>query len=278
VLRRLFLAIVLFSLVISLGCVFPEEQVQQDDVQENETEDQPDEEPEEIANPAAVNCEDLRYDYEIRTTESGGAVGYCMLNGSECEEWALYRGECCLTPNDCDPRGCNGTMECIDTECVCVPEPEPEPEPVYETWEGDTQHVIDERFDACDSLFYSDHPRGEFSINYYTWAQGHLSNPPDQIPIGIGGLERAVLFDDDSISSLIAIGFRTYSPSNTFEECGLAIFDAHSTVLDTYETFSIDYNPGTPQPSRSMSGCEITGKTNYISGEETIAVYEFVCG
>jgi len=271
-LGRLFLAITLFSFIVSFGCLFPEGQVQ-----ENETEEPGTDEPAAIANPAAVNCKDLRYDYEIRTTEEG-QTGYCMLDGNECEEWALYRGECCLTTNDCDARECDGTMECIDTECICVPEPEPEPEPepVYETWAGDTEHVIDERFDACDSLFYSENS-GSFSIKYYTWAQGNMSNPPDQIPIGIGGLERAVLFNDKSISSIIALGFKTYDPSDTFDECGVAIFNAHSTVLDTYDAFSIDYNPGTPQPSRSFSGCEITEKTNYISGDDNIAVYEFVC-
>lgn len=272
-LKRFILSIALLSVFLSFGCLFPEEQI------EDTTDGGPDEEgPAELPNPAAVNCKDLRYDYEIRTTEEG-SVGYCMLDGDECEEWALYRGECCLTANDCDPRGCEGTMECIDTECTCVPEPEPEPEPepIFETWEGNTEDIIDARADECNSLFYMENS-GQFTVKYYRWAQGNMSNPPDQITIGIGGLENAVLFDDEPIRTIVAIGFRTYSPSDTFDECGVAIFNAQITDLDRYDTFSIDYRPGEPLESLSFGGCEITEKTNYYSGDDIIAVYEFICG
>ena len=47
-----------------------------------------------MANPASVHCVDEGYQWENRT-ESGGAVGYCIFpDGSKCEEWAFYRGEC----------------------------------------------------------------------------------------------------------------------------------------------------------------------------------------
>jgi putative hemolysin len=48
-----------------------------------------------IANPASVHCEENSEQVEIRTGEDGGQVGYCVFSdGSECEEWAFYRGEC----------------------------------------------------------------------------------------------------------------------------------------------------------------------------------------
>jgi peptidoglycan/xylan/chitin deacetylase (PgdA/CDA1 family)/heat shock protein HslJ len=47
-----------------------------------------------MLNPASAYCEEQGGRLEIRTGE-GGAVGYCVFpNGSECEEWAFFRGEC----------------------------------------------------------------------------------------------------------------------------------------------------------------------------------------
>jgi uncharacterized protein len=47
-----------------------------------------------MANPASVFCEEQGGRLEIRD-ESGGQVGYCLFpDGSECEEWAFFRGEC----------------------------------------------------------------------------------------------------------------------------------------------------------------------------------------
>jgi putative hemolysin len=38
---------------------------------------------------------DQGYELEIRTEDGGGEVGYCIFtDGTECEEWAFYRGEC----------------------------------------------------------------------------------------------------------------------------------------------------------------------------------------
>ncbi len=48
-----------------------------------------------IANPASVYCEEQGGKLEIRTDADGGQAGYCTLkDGTECEEWAYYRGEC----------------------------------------------------------------------------------------------------------------------------------------------------------------------------------------
>ncbi len=79
-----------------------------------------------LANPAAVNCADKEYDYEIRTDETGGEYGVCMHEGLECEEWALFRGECCLTNEDCP----SGT--CADQNCT-----------VAESTGNDTNSTVD---------------------------------------------------------------------------------------------------------------------------------------
>ncbi|MBU2576445.1 MAG: DUF333 domain-containing protein [Nanoarchaeota archaeon] len=48
-----------------------------------------------VANPASVYCGENNGSLEIRTNSDGSQTGYCIFqNGSECEEWAFYRGEC----------------------------------------------------------------------------------------------------------------------------------------------------------------------------------------
>ena len=48
-----------------------------------------------LPNPASVYCEENGGKLEIREDESGGQVGYCLFeDGSECEEWAFFRGDC----------------------------------------------------------------------------------------------------------------------------------------------------------------------------------------
>jgi inhibitor of cysteine peptidase len=47
-----------------------------------------------LPNPASQYCEDEGYTLEMRT-DADGTTGYCIFpDGSECEEWAFYRGEC----------------------------------------------------------------------------------------------------------------------------------------------------------------------------------------
>jgi putative hemolysin len=48
-----------------------------------------------MPNPAAVYCEEQGYAYEIRTAADGSQSGVCIFDdGSECDGWAFYRGEC----------------------------------------------------------------------------------------------------------------------------------------------------------------------------------------
>jgi len=48
-----------------------------------------------MANPASVNCEDKEGKLEIRKDADGNEVGICVFkDGSECEEWSFFRGEC----------------------------------------------------------------------------------------------------------------------------------------------------------------------------------------
>jgi uncharacterized protein len=48
-----------------------------------------------LPNPASVYCEEQGYRSEIRTASDGSQTGYCVFSdGSECDEWMYYRGEC----------------------------------------------------------------------------------------------------------------------------------------------------------------------------------------
>lgn len=48
-----------------------------------------------IANPASVYCEKIGGKLEIRTDPDDSQYGMCLFpDGTECEEWALYRNEC----------------------------------------------------------------------------------------------------------------------------------------------------------------------------------------
>ena len=51
-----------------------------------------------LPNPASAFCEQQGYRLEIRTAPDGSQVGVCIFpDGSECDEWAFYRGECAPT-------------------------------------------------------------------------------------------------------------------------------------------------------------------------------------
>ncbi len=48
-----------------------------------------------LANPAAEFCEKQGYRWVVRTSVDGSQPGICVFpNGSECDEWAYFRGEC----------------------------------------------------------------------------------------------------------------------------------------------------------------------------------------
>ncbi len=48
-----------------------------------------------IPNPASVYCEEHGGKLEIRTASDDGQAGICAFpDGSQCDEWAYFRGEC----------------------------------------------------------------------------------------------------------------------------------------------------------------------------------------
>jgi putative hemolysin len=86
-----------------------------------------------MPNPAAVYCEEQGNTVAIRTDEKGGQYGVCIFpDGSECDEWAYYRGEC--SPGESPaPTAAEATLAPIET---LAPEPTSLPTVVggYATW------------------------------------------------------------------------------------------------------------------------------------------------
>lgn len=59
-----------------------------------------------VPNPAAVYCEELGYQHEIRTSPSGGQYGACVFpDGSECRAWDFLRGKCGQQFTYCEKQG-----------------------------------------------------------------------------------------------------------------------------------------------------------------------------
>jgi putative hemolysin len=55
-------------------------------------------------NPASAYCESQGYTVEIRTAEDGSQTGYCLFpDGSECDEWSYFRGECLPSSDEIPP-------------------------------------------------------------------------------------------------------------------------------------------------------------------------------
>jgi hypothetical protein len=57
-----------------------------------------------MPNPASVHCEEEGGRVDIRTDSEGNQYGVCVFpDGSECDEWAFYRGECQPAPQQAAP-------------------------------------------------------------------------------------------------------------------------------------------------------------------------------
>jgi len=65
-----------------------------------------------MPNPASVYCEQNGNTLEIRTATDDSQSGECVFpDGSSCDEWAYYRGECGPAASGGGPGGSGGTEE-----------------------------------------------------------------------------------------------------------------------------------------------------------------------
>ena len=64
-----------------------------------------------IANPASTYCAEQGNKSEIRTAADGSQSGVCIFpDGSECDEWAYFRGECGPAQTGTQPASGGGTQ------------------------------------------------------------------------------------------------------------------------------------------------------------------------
>ncbi len=87
-----------------------------------------------IANPASQACVEKGYTLDIRKDEGGNETGFCVFSdGTECEEWAFFRGECAYggglgSVKDEKYAGCPEWVNCMPgpdlpkDHCVVPPE------------------------------------------------------------------------------------------------------------------------------------------------------------
>lgn len=85
-----------FVLIMLMGCAAPATQQAPADQAQNESVPVSTNTPLlNMPNPASVYCEQQGYQVEIHTAPDGNQAGYCIFpDGSECDEWAFFRGEC----------------------------------------------------------------------------------------------------------------------------------------------------------------------------------------
>lgn len=83
--EKILFGLIVLVLLIGLVKVFTDHRKANDNAVEKQT----------LANPASVHCDEVGGTLSIQTRGDGGQYGVCMFaDNQECEEWALYRGEC----------------------------------------------------------------------------------------------------------------------------------------------------------------------------------------
>lgn len=79
--------------------------------------------PLEIENPVSKFCTENNGFVDIRSDREGNQRGFCIFpDGSECEEWSFFRGECKKGQKICRDLCGNGRCEeivCMATGCPC---------------------------------------------------------------------------------------------------------------------------------------------------------------
>ncbi len=85
-----------------------------------------------MPNPASVFCEEHGGKVDLRTDAAGGVAGVCVFpDGSECDEWVYFRGEC--SPGQAAPTP-DPTAQVVPIEPTAFPTPLPIDPADYQGW------------------------------------------------------------------------------------------------------------------------------------------------
>ena len=86
-----------------------------------------------LANPASVYCEDNGGTLEFRSDTEENVSGVCVfVDGSECDEWAFFRGEC--SPGVADAQAIATQVDTMNVSPTAFPTLIPLDPNRYETW------------------------------------------------------------------------------------------------------------------------------------------------
>jgi len=121
--KKIIFFIIVFVVLIGCGLVFL---VKQSKTKNPELPTTPSERPIRpigMPNPASVFCEKEGGKIEIRKDKEGNEQGFCLFeDGSECDEWAFYRGECKKGERFCKDLCGDGFCQeivCMAIGCPC---------------------------------------------------------------------------------------------------------------------------------------------------------------
>lgn len=89
----------------------------------------------ELPNPASVYCEEQGYRLEIRTATDGNQSGVCIFpDGSECDEWAFFRGECAPASQNSPTAAPPVEAATPPANPTAIPTPRPIDPADYQSW------------------------------------------------------------------------------------------------------------------------------------------------
>ena len=134
-----------------------------------------------MPNPASAYCEAQGFTSEIRTAADGSQSGVCILaDGTECDEWAFFRGEC-------GPASASTTPEPAVSPVETGPSPTPEAEFAADGWRIYRNDEFGYRFDYPPDaqLAADDNPLASISVvgpvvDGESWPQFTISHPADR--------------------------------------------------------------------------------------------------
>ncbi|MFH2101486.1 MAG: DUF333 domain-containing protein [Candidatus Micrarchaeota archaeon] len=233
--------------------------------------------PAQLPNPAAVNCDDKGYSYEIRDE-----TGYCSHGTKECEEWALYRMECCLADADCSGMECGGRVgaSCVKNSCACPDTVDLIP-PVAT---GKTiRQLLDDSLADINDEFYAEIESGTFNTTSYKWLHT-AEDEPGSITIGDAGVQGDILFSNQEMEGVVAFGMKSFVQTDGVhkEARGIAIFDGGAPLLSAAYSdggsFSISYRA--PTPDLRFSDCTVTELERFTQLEHdnrVLDLFHFTC-
>ncbi len=134
-----------------------------------------------MPNPASVHCEQNSGRLELRQDASGGMSGICVFpDGSECDEWSYFRGEC-------QPGSAPATPKAKASPKPTEPAPTEAAEIASDGWKVYHNEELGYNFHypADATIITNDEPLKSFSIigpvvGSDNWPQFTISHPADR--------------------------------------------------------------------------------------------------